>query len=118
MDESQEHLEFDEAKRLARDAVGFIRRNVGKGIMTYQYNIRYGFMRNLIGGALWGAAGSIGCAVWYLLQNNWQASILFTICSMTFVFLFLLRKRVLHKFAHQYAEILFNEYMAKKGDIK
>jgi len=118
MDASQEKIDIDEARRLAREAVGFIRRYVDKGIMTYQYNIRYGFMRNLIGGALWGLAGSAGCTIWYGLHKNWQAVALFTVCTILFALLFLFRKRVLERFAYQYAETLLNEYIIQKGAKK
>lgn len=118
MDETQEHSDVDEAIRLARDAVGLIRRFVGKGVMTFHYNIRYGFMRNLIGGVPWGLLGGIGCAIWYGLQKHWQASIFFIVCAILFSALLLFRKMILHKFSHQYAETLFIEYMAQKGAKK
>lgn len=116
MSEIQELADTEEAKRLAREAVGFIRRDVGNGVMTHHYNIRYGFIRNLTGGALWGLAGSVGCAILYGLQNNWHASSLFIGCAIFYISLLLFRKKLLIKFAHQYAEILFNEYMVQRGE--
>jgi hypothetical protein len=118
MDEDQEGLDIDEARKTAREAVGLIRRSVGKGIMTHHYNIRYGFIRNLIGGALWGLAGSVGAAAWYGFEKNWQALTFFSICALIFLVLILSRKIILKKFACQYTEILFNEYMFQKGGDK
>jgi len=118
MNASQEQTDINEAKRLAREAVGLIRRSVGRGVMTYHYNIRYGFMRNLIGGTPWGLAGSIGCVFWYGMQKNWQASALFIFCSLSFAALLIFKKGILQKYAYQYAETLFNEYLIQKGDKK
>lgn len=114
----QEKKDIDEAKKRAREAAGLIRRYIGKGFMLHQYNIRYGFMRNLIGGVLWSFAGSIGCAIWYGLQANWQASSFFTFCTIIFSALFVFRKRILQKYAYQYAETLLNEYMIQQGAKK
>ena len=116
MNENKEQIKFDEAKKRCREAVVFIRRYVGRGVMTYQYNIRYGFIRNLLGGTFWGLAGSVGCSYWYGIGTNWRVSSAFIICSIVFVMLLLLRERVLTKYAHQYADTLFTEYMNATGE--
>ena len=118
MDEVRESDDTEEARRLAREAVGFIRGYVRKGLMTYQYNIRYGFMRNLIGGSLWACAGSIGNGVMYGLQKNWEPLALFACSTLLFSSIVIFKKRILTKFADQYAEILFSEYLTMKGDAK
>jgi hypothetical protein len=118
MSENQEQTDINEAKRRSREAVGFIRRSVGRGIMTYQYNIRYGFIRNFLGGAFWGLAGSISCACWYGIEKNWRASSFFIVCSICFLVLLLFRERVLKKYAYQYAETLLSEYMSITGENK
>jgi hypothetical protein len=118
LSEDQELGNLDEARKASREAVGLIRSFVGKGTMTHHYNIRYGFIRNLIGGALWGLAGSVGAAAWYGFEENWQALTLFSICAVLFIILILFRKKVLERFACQYAVTLFNEYMIQKGGDK
>ena len=118
MDEVQESADAEEARRLIREAVGFIRGYVRKGVMTHQYNIRYGFMRNLIGGALWACAGSIGSGVMYGLQKNWEPMALFVSSALVFFSILIFKKQILSKFANQYAEILFGEYLTMKGDTK
>jgi hypothetical protein len=118
MYEVQESDDAEEARRLVREAVGFIRGYVGKGVMTHQYNIRYGFMRNLIGGALWACAGSIGSGVMYGLQKNWEPMALFVGSTLAFFSILIFKKQILSKFAHQYAETLFGEYLTMKGDAK
>jgi len=118
MDEIQESKDVDEAKRLIREVVSFIRQHVGKGKMTYQYNIRYGFMRNLTGGAMWAALGSIGSSIMYGLVKNWTAMSLFILFAIIFFIILCFKKQILTRFAQQYAETLLSEYVTMKGDIK
>ena len=118
MDEVQEAADKQEAARLIREAVGFIRGRVRKGLMTFQYNIRYGFMRNLTGGAVWACAGSIGSGVIYGLQKNWEPVVFFAGSAVLFCSLLIFRRQILQKFAFQYAETLFSEYLTMKGDTK
>lgn len=118
MNDVQECDDTEEARRLAREAVGFIRGYVHKGLMTHQYNIGYGFVRNLIGGSLWACAGSIGSGVMYGIQKNWEPMALFACSALFFSFILIFKKIILSKFARQYAETLFSEYMTMKGDAK
>ena len=118
MDAEQERLDLDEAKKRAREAVGLIRKLVGRGIMTYQYNIRYGFIRNLLGGSLWGLAGSVVCAVQYGMEGSWKPASFFILFSACFIFLLLFREKILRSYANQYADTLINEYMNAKGENK
>lgn len=84
--------------------------------MTFQYNIRYGFIRNLIGGVLWGAIGSIGCSIIYGSENAFKAMSLFIVFAMIFIALYLSRKIILDKFAFYYADSLFNDFLVKKEE--
>jgi hypothetical protein len=118
MDEIQESADKQEAARLIREAVGFIRGRVRKGLMTYQYNIRYGFMRNLTGGALWACAGSIGSGFIYGIQKNWAPLAFFVSSAVLFCSVLIFKKQILQKFAFQYAETLFSEYLTLRGDVK
>lgn len=118
MDEDQEYNDIEEAKRLVREAVGFIRGYVRNGRMTHQYNIRYGFMRNLIGGSLWACVGCVGSSITYGLQKNWEPMSLFAFVSSIFFLILIFKTRILSKFAQQYAETLFSEYLTMKGDAE
>lgn len=118
MNEDQEHKDIVEARRLIKDAVGFIRTYVGKGRMTHQYNIGYGFMRNLIGGSLWAVIGCIGSAITYGLKKNWEPMSVFVLGAFIFFSLLIFKDRILSKYAHQYAVTLFNEYVTMKGDAR
>jgi hypothetical protein len=103
---------LDNARMCARDAVELIRKKVGKGIMTYQYNIRYGFMRNLIGGIIWAVPGSIGCVVLYAINKNWGPMLFFTTVICIYLIFFFCKKRILSNIALSYANTLLSEYLA------
>jgi hypothetical protein len=118
IDEKEETSGKDEARRLAREAIGFIRGFVGKGRMTHQYNIRYGFMRNLMGGSLWAVFGGLGSSIIYWLSGNWQAFGLFTFMVILFLFLMVLKRQILKKLSYQYAETLLSEYLTMKEEQK
>jgi hypothetical protein len=102
----------DNSRMLARDTVAFIRKKVGKGIMTYQYNIRYGFFGNLIGGIIWAMPGSIGCALLYAANKNWTGMIFFVMVILAYLLFFIFRKRILSSVALSYADSLLSEYLS------
>ncbi len=101
----------DNARLQAREAVGHVRGTVGKGAMILQYNIRYGFFRNLIGGVIWSTVGSIGCSIIYGINNNWKTMSFFIVFFVIHLTMFLFKKAILEKFAFSYADALFNEFL-------
>lgn len=98
------------ARLQAREAVGHVRLKVGHGVMTIKYNIRYGFIRNLIAGVAWGAVGSLACSSLYFLDSRWKPMSFFIACFLAFATLYLLRKKILRKIAFNYADVLFTEF--------
>jgi len=108
--EDEERNDPSNAKMQAREAVGYVRTKVGHGIMTIQYNIRYGFFRNLIAGVIWATIGSFGCSVLYFIENKWKPMSLFITYTVIFLALYLFKKAILEKLAFSYADTLFNEY--------
>ncbi|MCP5461905.1 MAG: hypothetical protein H7A34_01835 [bacterium] len=107
------------ARLQAREAVGHVRKIVGKGVMTHQYNIRYGFFRNLIAGMIWSATGSTGCVIIYAMANNWRPAVFFIIWCFVCLAMFFLKNKILKKVAFGYADSLFNEFLDQyknKGD--
>jgi hypothetical protein len=100
------------ARMQAREAASYIRKKVGKGVMTYQYNIRYGFFRNLIGGSIWVIPGCIGCAVLYGINKEWIFVWFFSFIALLFLMLLFLKKRILASVAFSYADSLFNDFLA------
>ncbi len=109
--ESDEKNDAIQARLLARESVGYVRRAVGRGVMTFQYNIRYGFFRNLIGGSIWSFTGSIGCSIFYGINNNYRAMGIFILLTLIYSILFLLRNALLTNLAYTYADTLFNEFL-------
>lgn len=110
----KEEKDYPENARLqAREAVGQVRSKVGHGIKTIQYNIRYGFFRNLIAGTAWSPIGSLGCSILYFTQSRWEPMILFLIYFAVFSVLYAFRKVILERLAYNYADNLFNEFLSQ-----
>jgi len=108
--EKEERADPFNARLQAREAVGHVRQKVGHGVMTIQYNIRYGFFRNLIAGMPWAIIGGIACSVMYLLENRWKPMSLFLVYTLIFLALYLFKRAILERLAYSYADTLFNEY--------
>jgi len=108
--EEEEYADPSNARLQAREAVGHVRAKVGHGIMTIQYNIRYGFYRNLIAGVVWATTGAIGCSIMYCLESRWKPMSLFIAYAIIFLALYLFKKPILERLAYSYADTLFNEY--------
>jgi hypothetical protein len=72
--------------------------------MTINYNIRYGFFRNLIAGVIWSTIGSIGCSIIYGIKNDWKTMSFFIAYLLIYLTLFTFRKNILEKLAFSYAE--------------
>ena len=108
--EVEERDDPQNARLQAREAVGHVRTKVGHGVMTIQYNIRYGFFRNLIAGVVWSTIGSLGCSVLYYLDGNWKPMSLFIVYFLIFAVLYLLKDVILEKLAFSYADTLFTEF--------
>ena len=98
------------ARLQAREAVGHVRTKVGHGVMTIQYNIRYGFFRNMIAGVVWSTIGSLGCSVLYFIDSKWKPMSLFITYFLIFAALYLLKRSILGKLAFSYADTLFTEF--------
>jgi len=110
---SEDELENLENSRLfIREITGQIRRVVGKGIMTYQYNIRYGFLRNIIGGFAWSLTGSLGCIIMYILNKEWGAMSFFITLFIIWILLLIFKRNVLMGAAESYADNLFLDFLS------
>jgi hypothetical protein len=106
----EEKSNLPDAQLKAREAVNAIRNIVGKGLKTINYNIRYGFFRNLIGGSFFVFLGSSACIVYYI-NKNWNILIFFGIYFVFFILLFVLKRKILESLAYSYADRLFSEYL-------
>lgn len=101
-----------EARLRIRDAVAQVRHATGNGRHTLQYNIRYGFWRNLVGGLPLGILFSILalCFVSGSLAKIIAAAYLFAALLIAAFAVPLLRST-----GRTYAEYLFTEYIGESN---
>ena len=105
-----------EAIKLAIEVVALIRRRVGKGVLTYQHNIQYGFMRNLIAGSILSLPSSlVAIYVFIVVKPNFIGAVIASIYSVLFVLLVVFHRQILKWLANNYAKVLFAEYLTLGG---
>lgn len=106
-------LSHNTSKKDIADSVSQIRLRVGSGRLTLQYLERYGAWRNLSSSSSFSASIALALTIFLLINNNpvWLAEV---ILSIIFLFIFLFRKKVIVYLAEEYAEQVFNEYLALK----
>lgn len=108
----EEESNISEARQKTVEAVGLVRNNVGDGRLLLQHNIEYGFVRNLIGGAVIGSMGSAAALLYYL---KYYPSTVFWSISLTglifFISLLLGSKALMNRYGELYAKRLFQEYL-------
>lgn len=110
-DEHEEKVEEGNSRKRIVEAVSLIRRKVGKGTLVLQHNIEYGFIRNIIGGAI--PAIIFTAANIYLSIDPLRESILILSIITGFVYLLLmiLSKYLITRAGTLYARVLIQEYM-------
>lgn len=113
LDKNSESANPQEAKLRCREVVSQIRRSVAGAGMVGSYNIRYGFMRNFIGGVIW-VFGSVANAIYYAVLKDVTLSLFFSIWTIVVIGLFLLKRTILEKVAFSYADALMTEFSGKK----
>lgn len=102
----------EEAKKIIKDAVGMVRNYVGKGTFTFQTNVEYGFMRNLIAGSIWALIGSGINLYYYIPKNDITGIVINTLIFIIFLTLLILHRKILKDLGSTYARILFTEFLA------
>ena len=103
-----------EARLLAREAVSQVRRSVGNAGMVHGYNIRYGFLRNLIGGIVWSVFGATGAAIYYWIHHDVAVMLFFIIWNVVHILMFTIKRYILNKAAFTYADALFTEFLSER----
>jgi len=111
-DDEQDNM--DEARKSIRDAVGLIRKQVGDGDKTLQYNIHYGFTRNLIGGATFSVPCALICTIFSALQKNVPVLIVSIAMLTGFALIIMMSRSIMTHFGNVYAECLLTEYLTTK----
>lgn len=114
LEKEQENLE--EAKKTIRDAVNLIRKQVKNGDKTLQYNIHYGFSRNLIAGSLFALPLSALNAFLFGMQNK-AGFYISTALAVFFLATLIFNRIILTHFANAYAECLLSEFVFNKKGV-
>ncbi len=108
----QEEAQNEEiARRRIVEAVGLVRQKVKNGRLLLQFNIEYGFARNLIGGSIIGLAVSIFDIVYFFSTGNQLIGGISIFLAVVFSFLLAIHKITIRHLGNQYAKRLFQEYL-------
>ena len=102
-----------QARQKIKEATGLIRQKVGNGRLLLQYNIRYGFWRNLIGVSLISQLMSIIAWLFFYINLNLAACFIFVTFFACYLVIFIFKKQLLEFFGYQYAEQLLLEYLSQ-----
>jgi hypothetical protein len=100
------------ARKIIVESVSMIRGKVGKGRLLLQHNIEYGFIRNLIGGAL--PALYISMANLYVFGITSPSIVGYYVSIFTtisYLLIVLAGSYLIEKYGVRYAKILIQEYM-------
>lgn len=101
------------ARKKISEAVGQIRRRVGKGVLLHQHNIEYGFFRNLIGGSFIATILSLIDILFFsFLSPNILALKISILTFILFLIPLVFSKKILSSLGTSYAKVLIQEYMS------
>lgn len=108
----EEEIDQNEARKKINEAVGLIRSKVKNGRLLLQHNIEYGYIRNLLGGLIIAIPFSLFDFFFFIFQNNLPAVIISAIAFLIYFAILMSGKAILKYHAYNYADILYNEYLA------
>ena len=112
LNESEEAADITEARKRLNEATQSIRLKIKKGYLVLEQNIWYGFMRNVIGGAVYSI---IFCIMNIILGSIWYKNPILIISSIILLIVYaivlLLHKQILIQNAEAYAKQLIAEFM-------
>lgn len=110
LSQPEEQADPLEARRWIVEAVSRIKERTRNNKMVRRRNIAYGFMRNLVGGALLALLVSI---IGDLLSRYWGSPVsTFIVSGVVYGLLILLHRPLIRHFGREYAKTLFQQYMA------
>ncbi len=116
-DENEEKQNLGEAVRLIIEAVALIRGMVKDGKLCINYNIQYGFFRNLIAGFFIAFPMSLINIAICIISPSTAGMVISSLTALFFGVLFLVRKMILTNLAESYAKNLFTEYISFGGEL-
>jgi len=113
LNENEEVNDIAEAIKRLNEATQLIRLKIKEGHLVLKQNIWYGFVRNLIGGAIYSV---IFCIINIILGSIWYKNPTLVISSIILLVIYaiivLFRKQILIQNAEAYANQLIAEFMA------
>lgn len=107
--EEQENLGL--AKQRLKEAIGLVRQKVENGRLLLDYNIRYGFWRNLIGVAPVSMFLCLTGSITTFVSGSFGMYIFFSAIFVFYGSIYIFSGPLLRFFGEQYAEQLFLEYL-------
>ncbi|NTU46338.1 hypothetical protein HGA88_01810 [Candidatus Roizmanbacteria bacterium] len=106
-----ESTNIKEARKLINEAVGLIRERVKKGSLLHEYNIRYGFARNFIGGCVIALLVSLFNIIFFSIVKIIIPIYISVVLSFIYLSALLMSKIILNKLGHEYAKKLYSEFL-------
>lgn len=112
LDETQERQDPEEAKKRLAEATKQVILKVRKGQLVFKHNVWYGFIRNLIGGAVFSLAFcALNILLGFSVLKSHRLIAVSLALAIPYVFLIIFWKPLLKQNAEAYAEQLIAEYM-------
>lgn len=109
-DRAAEEEDSEGTRKMLADAVGLVRSKVGSPKLLLQHNIEYGFVRNLIGGSVFGfAVAGVGTVLF--IEPQWAHYLLIGL-AVAYGLLLLFGRWLMRMFGGLYAKRLFNSYIS------
>lgn len=107
----EEELEDETtARKRIVEAMSFIRARVGRGIHVHDYNIHYGFWRNIIGGSTIALTISVLELAVIFFDNDFLPLQLVLMITISYLLILLVSRWLIKGSAKRYARVLLNEF--------
>ena len=118
--ESEFQLKIDlkdpiQLKLLLKDGFKLALETVRNNDLVFQQNIRYGFIRNLIGGSILGLIGSIVTLIVGLITISLFLKISFVIISIVYLPILFFSKSLLIRNGESFADTVFMAFLSHKS---
>ena len=116
LDESEEAVDIVEARKRLNEATQLIKLKIKSGHLVLKQNIWYGFVRNLVGGAIYSIIFCIiNIVIGLTRYNNSILVISSVILLVVYAGVVLFRKQILIQNAEAYANQLIAEFVEQSG---
>jgi len=114
LDESEEAVDIVEARKRLNEATQLIKLKIKSGHLVLKQNIWYGFVRNLVGGAIYSMIFCIiNIAIGFIKYNNPILIVSSIVLLVIYAGVFLFRKQILVQNAEAYANQLIAEFISQ-----